>query len=97
MKLDSFILFSNVHFCQILLYLAAVYVCGHVIEGVFITPKIIGKSLNIHPLWIILGLFLGGSLLGFFGILFAIPLTAIVAVFIRFIVRLYKKSKLYKY
>jgi predicted PurR-regulated permease PerM len=98
----SFILVSIFGFVEfktleILLYLAAVYTCGNVMEGVFITPKLIGKSLNLHPLWIILGLLLGGSLLGFFGILFAIPLTAIVAVFIRFIVRVYKKSKLYKY
>jgi predicted PurR-regulated permease PerM len=98
----SFILTSILGFVEfktleILLYLLAVYACGHIIEGVFITPKLIGKSLNLHPLWIILGLFLGGSLLGFFGILLAIPLTAMVAVFIRFIIKLYKKSKLYKY
>ena len=98
----SFILVSILTFIQfkafhILLYLLAVYICGHIIEGAFVTPKLIGKSLNLHPLWIILGLFLGGSLLGFFGVLFAIPLTAIVAVFIRFIIKLYKKSKLYKY
>ena len=98
----SFILVSILAFIQfkafhILLYLFAVYICGSIIEGAFITPKLIGKSLNLHPLWIILGLFLGGSLLGFFGVLFAIPLTAIVAVFIRFIIKLYKKSKLYKY
>ena len=98
----SFILVSILAFVQfktlhILLYIVAIYICGNVIEGVFITPKMIGKSLNLHPLWIILGLFLSGSSLGFFGVLFAIPLTAIIAVFIRFIIKLYKQSKLYKY
>ena len=98
----SFILTSILTFVQfktfsILLYVVAVYICGNIIEGAFVTPRLIGKSLNLHPLWIILGLFLGGHLLGFFGILFAIPLTAIVSVLIRFIMKLYKKSKLYKY
>lgn len=90
----AFIQFKTFH---IILYLLAVYICGHVMEGAFITPKLIGKSLNLHPLWIIFGLFLGGSLLGFFGVLFAIPLTAIVAVLIRFVMKLYKQSKLYKH
>ena len=98
----SYILASIVAYIQfktgtILIYLLVVYILGHIVEGIFITPKLMGKSLNLHPLWIFLGIFVGGSLLGFFGILFAIPLTAIIAVIIRFLIKAYKKSKLYKY
>jgi predicted PurR-regulated permease PerM len=98
----SFILSSIIIYMQfktfiMIVYLGIIYICGHTVEGIFITPKLIGKSINLHPLWIILGLFLGGSLFGVFGVLFAIPLTAVIAVLIRFILKLYKRSKLYKY
>ena len=95
--LTSILAFVHFKTTSIIVYLAIVYVMGHIIEGVFITPRLMGKSLNLHPLWIFFGLFVGGSLLGFFGILFAIPLTAIIAVIIRFFIKAYKKSKLYKY
>ena len=80
-----------------MVYIAITYLFGQIIEGIFITPKIMSKNLNIHPLFIIFGVFLGGSLIGFFGILFAIPLTAVIIVIAKFIIRIYKKSKLYKY
>jgi predicted PurR-regulated permease PerM len=95
--LTSIIAFVHFKTSSIIIYLATFYIMGHVIEGVFITPRLMGKNLNLHPLWIFLGLFVGGSLLGFLGILFAIPLTAIIAVIIRFFIKVYKKSKLYKY
>ena len=95
--LTSIIAYIHLKTWSILAYLLVVYLLGHIAEGIFITPKLMGKSLNLHPLWIFLGIFVGGSLLGFFGILFAIPLTAIIAVIIRFFIKAYKKSKLYKY
>ncbi len=79
------------------IYIAALFLCGHIMEGAFITPKIMGKGLNIHPLFIIFGMFLWGNILGFVGILFAIPLTAMLIIVAQFIVSVYKKSKLYKY
>ena len=95
--LTSIIAYSHLKTWSILIYVVIVYVLGSIIEGIFITPKLMGKSLNLHPLWIFLGVFVGGSLLGFLGILFTIPLTAIIAVIIRFFIKAYKKSKLYKY
>ncbi|MFQ3306779.1 MAG: putative permease [Candidatus Midichloriaceae bacterium] len=98
----SFFVVSIISYIQfksftIFVYVCVIYICGHLLEGGFVTPKLIGKKLNLHPLWIFFGLFFWGSLFGFFGILFAIPLTAVTAVFIRFTIGLYKKSKIYNY
>ena len=82
---------------KILLYIAAIFLAGQVAEGAFITPRLLGKSVNLHPVWIIFGVFFGGGLFGFLGILLAIPLTAVAGVLIRFLVKKYKNSNLYKY
>lgn len=74
----------------------AVFVSGQVIEGYFITPKLIGEKVGLHPVWIIFGMLAGAALFGFVGILLAIPITAIVGVLIRFAVERYKQSEYYQ-
>lgn len=72
-----------------------IFFIGQFIEGNFIVPKLVGASVNLHPVWIIFGLLCGGTLFGFVGILIALPLTAIVSVIIRFLIQEYKKSPTY--
>ena len=74
----------------------AVFVSGQIIEGYFITPKLIGEKVGLHPVWIIFGMLAGAALFGFVGILLAIPITAVVGVLIRFAVDRYKNSKYYQ-
>jgi predicted PurR-regulated permease PerM len=95
--ITAIITYITMHSFSILAYLAIIFAIGIILESTIVTPKLIGKTLSLHPLWIFLGLFCGGTLFGFFGILFALPLTAVTSVFIRFIIQKYKNSKIYNY
>ncbi len=72
-----------------------VYVAGQILEGNFVTPRLIGNKVGLHPLWIIFGLLCGGAIFGFLGILIAVPVTAVIGVLIRFFVNNYHHSILY--
>lgn len=74
----------------------AIFVIGQIIEGNFITPKLVGNKVGLHELWIIFALLAGGALLGFTGVLIAIPFSAILGVFIRFMISEYQTSEYYK-
>lgn len=69
----------------------AIFAIGQIVEGNFITPRLIGEKVGLHPMWIIFGLFTGGALMGFVGVLIAVPVTAIVGVLIRFTLEDYRK------
>lgn len=58
----------------------AVFVGVQFVEGNFLTPKIIGESMGIHPLLVIIALIVGGQLLGLSGLILAIPAVATVRV-----------------
>lgn len=62
---------------------AGVFIIGQVIEGNFITPKLIGNKVGLHPAWIIFGMLAGAVMFGFTGILLAIPVTAVIGVLIK--------------
>lgn len=66
-------------------------VFGQIIESNFLTPKLIGKKVGLHPVWVIFGIFIFGAIFGFFGVLFAVPLTAICGVLIKNLAKEYKK------
>ncbi len=76
--------------------IAAIFFAGQFIEGNFITPKLIGDSVGLHPLWIIFALMAGGSLVGLTGMLMAIPVAAIISVLIGFAIQKYRDSDFYK-
>jgi predicted PurR-regulated permease PerM len=73
----------------------AVFVIGQIIEGYFVTPKLMSSKVGLHPVWIIFGMLAGASLFGFVGILLAIPITAVIGVLIRFSIDRYLQSSLY--
>jgi predicted PurR-regulated permease PerM len=54
-----------------------IFIFGQLLESNYLTPKLVGKEIGIHPVWIVFGLFVFAVLFGFVGILIAIPLTAI--------------------
>ena len=68
-----------------------VFLAGQIIESNFLTPKLVGSKVGLHPMWLIFGLFFFGILFGFLGILFAVPLTAISGVVIKHLAAEYKK------
>lgn len=77
------------------LLVAAVYIAGQVMEGNFLTPKLVGGSVKLHEVWIIFALMAGASLFGFVGILLAVPVAATIGVVLRFALRQYLASPLY--
>jgi predicted PurR-regulated permease PerM len=74
---------------------AIIFVVGQVIEGNFLTPKLVGDRVGLHPVWIIFALLAGGALFGFLGLLLAVPVAALIAVLVRFATAQYRASKLY--
>ena len=78
------------------LIVAAIFVVGQVIEGNFLTPKLVGERVNLHPVWVIFALFAGGVLAGFVGLLLALPVAAVIGVLIRFATHNYLASSFYR-
>ena len=79
-----------------LVIIASIFISGQVIEGNFITPKLVGDKVGLHPVWLIFGMLCGGALFGFTGILLSVPITAILGVLVRFAVAQYMASDLYQ-
>lgn len=75
---------------------AGVFVLGQVIEGNVLTPKLVGSSVGLHPVWLILALSIFGTLFGFVGMLVAVPVAAAIGVIMRFAADQYLHSRLYR-
>ncbi|SNR55419.1 AI-2E family transporter [Puniceibacterium sediminis] len=73
-----------------------IFVLGQVIEGNVLTPKLVGDSVGLHPVWLIFALSVFGTLFGFVGMLIAVPMAAAFGVITRFAVGQYKDSRLYR-
>ncbi len=65
------------------------------LDGLVITPRIVGRSVGLSPLEVLLALAAGGTLFGFVGVLFAVPLGAITKIVIRRTVQAYQASEFY--
>lgn len=78
-----------------ILQVVAVFMVGQFIEGNFLTPKLVGDNVGLHPVWVMFALLAGGVLLGFLGLMIAVPVAAIIGVLIRHAIDNYKKSSLY--
>ena len=74
----------------------AVFAVGQVVEGNFLTPKLVGGRIGLHPVWVIFALLAGATLFGFVGVLLAVPLAAAIGVLVRFGVGRYLTSALYR-
>ena len=79
-----------------LLVVAGIFGAGQMVEGSVLTPRLVGDKVRLHPLWIIFALMAGGSLLGFLGIMIAVPVAAIIGVMVRFALERYLESAFYK-
>ena len=76
--------------------IGAIFIVGQIVEGNLLTPKLVGDSVGLHPLWIMFALLAGGSLFGILGMLLAVPVAAVIGVLMSFAILQYKKSALYK-
>lgn len=76
--------------------IAGIFAFGQFVEGNILTPKLVGNSVGLHPVWLIFALSAFGSLFGFVGMLVAVPVAAAIGVFTRFGIEQYQASLLYQ-
>jgi len=79
-----------------ILLIVGIYLIGQFLEGNVLYPKLVGSSIGINPVWLMFALLAFGLLFGFVGVLLAVPLAAIGGVLVRYGVRKYKESALYR-
>ncbi|MDR5652295.1 AI-2E family transporter [Ruixingdingia sedimenti] len=74
----------------------AIFVLGQFVEGNILTPKLVGGSVGLHPVWLLFALSAFGSLFGFVGMVVAVPVAAAIGVLMRFAAQKYESSLLYR-
>ncbi|MEM7546882.1 MAG: AI-2E family transporter [Pseudomonadota bacterium] len=79
-----------------ILAVAGVFAIGQVVEGNYLTPKLVGGSVGLHPVWLMFALSAFGAMFGFTGLLIAVPAAAVIGVFLRFSIEHYKQGRLYR-
>ncbi|MDP6391297.1 MAG: AI-2E family transporter [Alphaproteobacteria bacterium] len=87
--------FAQFDSAQSILLVAVVFAVGQPLEGVFLTPKLVGDRVGLHPVWILFALLAGASLFGFVGVLLAVPTAAVIGVGVRFAIGRYLAGPLY--
>ncbi len=75
--------------------ITAVFVVGQTLDGLFLTPHLVGERIGMHPVWVIFALMAGGALFGFVGIFMAVPVSAVIVVLLRFGIARYQSSNIY--
>ncbi|MFD0915653.1 AI-2E family transporter [Pseudahrensia aquimaris] len=78
------------------LIVIGVFAVGQFVEGNFLQPRLVGKSVGLHPVWLMFALSAFGALFGFTGLLVAVPVAAALGVLVRFALQTYLESPLYK-
>ncbi len=80
---------------QPLLGVAAVFVAAQLLEGMYLTPKLVGDRIGLHPVAVIFSVMAGGQLFGFTGVLLGLPVSAVVMVLLRHLHERYRASSIY--
>ena len=75
---------------------AAVFAIGQFVEGNILSPKLVGGSVGLHPVWLMFALSAFGAMLGFVGLLIAVPVSASIGVLGRFLMGQYMDGPLFK-
>ena len=78
-----------------ILLVIGIFVLGQLIEGNFLTPKLVGNSVGLHPVSLLLALSIFGSIFGLVGMMVAVPVAASIGVLIRFLIKQYLNSQIY--
>ena len=73
-----------------------IFIFGQLIEGNVLTPNIVGNKVRLHPVWLLFALIASGYILGFLGLLISVPLAAAIGVLVRYAIRSYYKSAMYR-
>ena len=76
--------------------IVAVFMVGQALEGMVLTPLLVGDRIGLHPVAVIFAILAGGELFGFTGVLLALPVAAVIMVLVRHVQDAYKDSQVYK-
>ena len=74
----------------------AMFAVGHALEGWVITPRIVGNRVGLSPFFVVVSVLVFGDLFGFFGVLVAVPVTAILRILLRVASEHYRASSFYR-
>ena len=69
---------------------------GQFLEGFFLTPRLVGERIGLHPVAVLFALLLFGKLFGFFGVLLALPISAVGLVLVQYLWSIYTQSSWYQ-
>lgn len=78
-----------------LLGIVVVFSIGQLLEGMLLTPLLVGDRIGLHPVAVIFAILAGGQLFGFTGVLLALPVAAVIMVLLRYAHEQYKESNMY--
>ncbi len=79
-----------------LVYVGVVFGVGQALEGMVLSPLLVGERIGLHPVAVIFAVMAGGQLFGFFGVLLALPAAAVIVVLLRHIHDFYLQSGMYQ-
>lgn len=74
--------------------IGAIFFSGQLVEGNYLVPKLVGHSIGLHPVWLIFAMTALGSVMGFAGLVIAVPLAGMVAVLVRFGLQRYRDGQI---
>ncbi len=74
---------------------AGIFLVGQTVEGNYLTPRLVGGSVGLHPVWLMFALSFFGAAMGFAGLLIAVPAAAVIGVLARFGLEQYRQGRLY--
>jgi predicted PurR-regulated permease PerM len=79
-----------------LISVVAAYSLIQILDGLFITPRIVGEKLGLSPVWVLIALMIGGELFGFVGVMLALPASAVIKVLVVRGLMSYKNGSFYR-
>lgn len=79
-----------------LMVVLIIYGIGQLLEGFFLTPRLVGERIGLHPVAVLFALLLFGKLFGFFGVLLALPISAVSLVLVQYLWSVYTQSSWYQ-
>ena len=79
-----------------LIWVLVLFGIGQLLEGFFLTPRLVGERIGLHPVAVLFALLLFGNIFGFFGVLLALPISAVSLVLVQYLWSVYSQSSWYQ-